>query len=81
VESTFCKHHYYNNCWGITYSSGLAKYPTLDDAIIDTNRVLDKFYANKTYEQMNCVYVQPCNPRWLRGVYQIEAELDKHGIQ
>lgn len=78
VESTMCKRHYYNNCWGITYRSKLAKYPTFAEAIIDTNRVLMKSYADKTYEQMNGVYVQPKNPNWLRGAKQIEAELDTH---
>ena len=76
VESTMCKRHYYNNCWGITYSRGLAKYPTFKEAIVDTNRVLEK-YSNRTYRQMNGVYVQPYNPSWGRGVEQIEAELDK----
>ena len=78
VESTMCKNHDYNNCWGITYSKGLAKYPTLKEGIVDTNRVLMKSYASKTYEQMNGIYVQPKNPRWVRGANQIELELDKH---
>lgn len=78
VESTMCKRHYYNNCWGITYSRGLAKYPSFAEAIVDTNRVLEKSYADKTYEQMNGIYVQPKNPRWVRGANQIEAELNKH---
>lgn len=78
VESTMCKRHYYNNCWGITYRSGLAKYPSFAEAIVDTNRVLEKRYSDKTYEQMNGVYVQPKNPNWLRGAKQIEAELDTH---
>lgn len=78
VESTFCKRHYFNNCWGITYRSGLARYPSLKEAIVDTNRVLVKSYSDKTYEQMNGVYVQPKNPNWLRGAKMIETELDIH---
>ena len=78
VESTMCKRNYFNNCWGITYRTGLAKYPSFAEAIIDANRVLAKSYANSTYRQMNCVYVQPCNSRWVNGALQIETELDEY---
>jgi len=78
VESTLGKRCYFNNCWGITYSSGLAKFKTLDEGIKVHNDLIARRYADKTYQQMNCVYVQPCNPRWVKGVLQIEAELDKY---
>lgn len=78
VESTLGKYCYYNNCWGITYSSGLAKFKTLDEGIVTHNNLIAKRYAKKTYQQMNCVYVVPCNRAWVNGALQIEAELDRY---
>ena len=79
VESTLGQACNYNNCWGITRKDGkLARYKSLDEGIVAHNDLIARRYANKTYQQMNCIYVVPCNPRWLKGALQIEKELDLH---
>jgi len=72
VESTLGKRCFAeNNCWGISPGGKLAKYKTLEEGMKAHNDLIARRYSEKTYQQMNCVYVQPCNPRWVKGTLQI----------
>lgn len=44
AESSFCKHHQTNNCWGIGGAWNMKKYANYDEAIADVNRILEQHY-------------------------------------
>ena len=78
VESNMCRRNYYNNCGGYTLKTGqLKKYPSFDEWIMDTNELLQRRYANRSYKQMIGVYVVPGSPAWLYGTTRIHQELDE----
>lgn len=87
IESTYCQHQLFYNCWGIkaakgqaTTDQGYAKYKDYDDAILATETLLAK-WQNKgrwlTPEDMNCSYVVPCSPNWVYVVKKTLKELEK----
>lgn len=80
AESTLGKHCYKNNCSGIG-GSNIREYKSLDNWILDFNRLLERRYKGDTLEQMCGVYVQPCNPNWLVANKQILTALDEAGIE
>lgn len=69
IESQFCTRKLGNNCWGINTPKGYAKFATLRDAIDATDALITK-WQNKgkwlTIEAMNCSYVVPCSPNWVK---------------
>jgi hypothetical protein len=84
AESTFGKNCVDNNCSNIGVKPGhdyWRKYKTLNDWVIDFNRLLERRYKNWSLEQMNGVYVQPKNPNWLAATRQILEELQEQGIE
>ncbi|MDE2312167.1 MAG: hypothetical protein KGJ93_03750 [Patescibacteria group bacterium] len=80
AESTLGKYCQGNNCSGIG-GSNLRSYRSLENWIVDFDRLLDRRYQNMTLEQMCGVYVQPCNPHWLVATKQILNALDAARIE
>ena len=44
AESSFCKRHEANNCWGIGGAWNMKQYKSYDEAIADVNRILEQHY-------------------------------------
>lgn len=80
AESTLGKHCYVNNCSGIG-GSNIRTYKSLDNWILDFNRLIEMRYKDQTLEQMCGVYVQPCTPSWLNATKQILSALDEAKIE
>lgn len=64
-----------HNAWGIkppksrrSDGSYLRCYYTWQDGINTIVGIISRRYAGKTPEQMNCVYVQPCNKNWVATI-------------
>ena len=79
IESSYCVHSIGNNCWGIKGDDGYRKYASLDTAIPDVERLIEMRQAQGkwlTVESMNCSYVVPCNPNWVRIVNQTLTKLN-----
>ena len=78
IESQYCTRQLGNNCWGIGGDSAYRHYGSVREAIIDANALIEKWQARGrwlTVEDMNCHYVQPCNPNWVNVVNKVLAEL------
>jgi hypothetical protein len=78
AESTFCKHQLDFNCWGIGGDSHYRHYKSFRAAIIDTNDLIEKWQLKGrwlTPEDMNCSYVVPCSPTWVRTVNRILKDI------
>jgi len=80
AESTLGQHCYYNNCSGIygTYGigySGLKRYETKADWIVDLQSLLSKRYEGWTLDQMNGIYVYPKSSTWIRATKQVYNDL------
>ncbi len=80
VESNFCRRHLAFNCSGIGGATYFRHYRGFQNWVLDFDRLLDRRYGGLDVEEMNCYYVQPCNARWVNGVYQILTELKARGI-
>jgi hypothetical protein len=80
AESTLGKHCFANNCSGIG-GSNIRTYKSLDNWILDFNRLLENRYKGDTLEEMCGVYVQPCNPNWLVATKQILSALEEAKIE
>lgn len=81
AESTMGRNCYFNNCSGIGGSvPNLRKYKEFRNWMIDLNDLLERRYKDWTLEQMCGVYVQPCNPNWLKATAQVLQELDNREI-
>ena len=81
AESTMGKNCYFNNCSGIGgYVPNLRKYKEFRNWMIDLNDLLERRYKDWTLEQMCGVYVQPCNPNWLKATAQVLQELQNREI-
>jgi hypothetical protein len=74
IESQFCKRQRGFNCWGIKGKSGYRIYGGYADALVDANRVMQK-YSGKSYKQMLGIYVVPGSPSWLNATTKTDAEL------
>jgi hypothetical protein len=57
------------------------KYKSIQNWVLDLNRLLERRYSDKTLEQMCGVYVQPCNQNWLLATSQIFDELKAQNIE
>jgi len=81
IESQYCKRQIAYNCWGIGGDSAYRHYSSLREAIIDADALITKWQERGrwlTIEDMNCHYVVPCNPNWVRVVNSNLAELDSY---
>lgn len=77
IESSFCRRQVGFNCWGIkARKGGYVKYSSFSQAIVDANRVMEK-YKGKTYKQMMGVYVVPGSPNWLNLTTRTDNELEQ----
>lgn len=84
AESTMGRSCPDNNCSGIGVAPGhrlWRKYTTIEDWMKDFNSLLDRRYKDWTLEKMCGVYVQPCNPNWLKATRQVFGELAERGIE
>jgi len=81
IESQYCKRQIAYNCWGIGGDSAYRHYSSLREAIIDADALITKWQERGrwlTIEDMNCHYVVPCNPNWVRVVNSNLDELDSY---
>jgi hypothetical protein len=84
AESSLGKHCVDQNCSGIGVAPGhelWRKYKSIQNWVLDLNRLLERRYSDKTLEQMCGVYVQPCNQNWLLATSQIFDELKAQNIE
>lgn len=81
IESQYCKYQLGNNCWGITTAAGgYAHYSDFGAGAIAEEALIERWQARGkwlTVESMNCSYVVPCNPNWVRTVNATLAQLSK----
>ena len=79
IESQYCTKQIGLNCWGITkFTGGYRKYDSIKEGIKDANDLIERWQMKGrwlTVEDMNCHYVQPCNPNWVRVVNNILNKL------
>lgn len=76
AESSFCRRHAGNNCWGIGGAWNLKKYPSYDAAIADVNRILEQHYISiglDSPKEIEKKWVGHQNSDWEAAVQQ---ELD-----
>jgi len=79
IESQFCTRKLYLNCWGIGGDYAYRHYASLEEGIDDTDALIARWQAKgkwMTPEQMNCSYVVPCNPNWVKAVKSTISELN-----
>lgn len=88
IESQFCKRQLGYNCWGISNTRAVQKktgytyrrYASFRAAIDDADAYLESWQSRGkwlTVESMNCSYVVPCSPNWVRVVNKTLTELKK----
>lgn len=81
IESQYCKRQLGWNCWGIGGDSAYRKYPSIREAIVDANNLIEHWQQKGrwlTIEDMNCHYVVPCNPNWVKVVTQVLGEMNQY---
>lgn len=82
IESQYCKRQLSFNCWGIGGDSAYRHYNSFPEAAADADALITR-WQNKgrwlTVEDMNCHYVVPCNPNWVRVVNLVLSELNALG--
>jgi hypothetical protein len=79
IESQYCKRQLSYNCWGIGGDSAYRHYSSFQEAATDADALITRWQARgrwHTVEDMNCHYVVPCNPNWVRVVNNVLNELD-----
>jgi len=79
IESQFCKRKISFNCWGIGGDSAYRHYSSYTEAIKDANDLIERWQLRGrwlTIDDMNCHYVVPCNPNWVRVVNYTLKEID-----
>lgn len=78
IESQYCKRQLGNNCWGIGGDHSYRHYSSIKAAIIDANDLIEYWQQRGrwlTIDDMNCHYVVPCNPNWVKVVNQTLNDL------
>ena len=79
IESQYCKRQLGNNCWGVTDLKGKYRiYNSFAEGIKDTNDLIEHWQQKGrwlTVEDMNCSYVVPCSPNWVRVVNKVLKDL------
>jgi len=84
IESQYCKRQLGWNCWGIGGDSQYRHYGSIREATIDANDLIEHWQSRGrwlTIDDMNCHYVQPCNPNWVRVVNNVIKELNEYERQ
>lgn len=79
IESQYCKRKIDWNCWGIGGDSAYRHYDSLQEAIADADALITRWQDRGrwlTVDDMNCHYVQPCNPNWVLVVNQTLKDLE-----
>ena len=79
IESQYCKRQLSFNCWGIGGDSAYRHYNSFSEAATDADALITRWQERGrwlTVEDMNCHYVVPCNPNWVRVVNLVLSELD-----
>ncbi len=75
IESHMCVQQLYNNCSGIMTNKGIKSYSDFGQWAADMDKLISTRYQDRSFEQMNCVYVQPCSKNWVYASNKIYAEL------
>ena len=79
IESQFCTKQVGFNCWGVTQLDGkYRRFESLREGIKETNDLIERWQNRGrwlTVNDMNCHYVQPCNPNWVKVVNKVLGEL------
>lgn len=73
IESQYCKRQLGYNCWGIGGDSAYRHYSSYRAAAQDANDLIERWQKKGrwlTVEDMNCSYVVPCSPNWVKVVNQ-----------
>lgn len=80
IESQYCKHQLGYNCWGIGGDNAYRHYSSFRVAAQDADDLIIHWQSKGrwlTIEDMNCHYVQPCNPNWVKVVNQVINQLNE----
>lgn len=80
IESQFCNRQMYNNCFGTGGDAHYRRYSSFQASFKDANDLINYWQAKGrwlTVEDMNCHYVHPCNPNWVKVVNQTLKDLDE----
>ncbi len=78
IESQYCKRQLGNNCFGLGGDYAYRQYSSYRASIIDANDLIESWQRKGkwlTVESMNCSWVVPCNPNWVKVVNQILNDL------
>lgn len=81
IESQYCTKQLGWNCWGIGGDSAYRHYSSIIEGIKDANDLIERWQKKGrwlTVDDMNCHYVQPCNPNWVRVVNKVLKQLDSY---
>ena len=81
IESQYCKRQLGWNCWGIGGDSAYRKYGSIREAIVDADALIERWQKKGrwlTVDDMNCHYVQPCNPNWVIVVNKVLKQIDTY---
>ena len=82
IESQYCTKQLGLNCWGITkFEGGYRRYASIREGIKDANDLIERWQAKGkwlTPEEMNCVYVVPCNQNWVNVVNRVTKQLTSY---
>jgi hypothetical protein len=82
IESQYCKIQTGYNCWGITkFEGGYRRYSSYEEGIKDANDLIERWQNRGrwlTVDDMNCHYVQPCNPNWVKVVNIVLKKLNEY---
>lgn len=74
IESQFCKRQLHYNCFGVGGDSAYRHYNNFSESIVDADALITHWQDKGkwlTVETMDCSYVVPCNPNWVRVVNKI----------
>ena len=80
IESQFCKRQLSYNCWGIGGDSAFRHYSSFRSAVQDANDFIEIWQQKGrwlTVEDMNCSFVVPCSPNWVRVVNSTLEDLNE----
>ena len=80
IESQFCQKQMYNNCFGTGGDAHYRRYSSFQASFKDANDLISYWQAQGrwlTVEDMNCHYVHPCNPNWVKVVNSTLKDIDE----
>jgi hypothetical protein len=82
IESQYCKRQLGFNCWGVGDDSAYRHYSSIRAAITDANDLIEHWQKKGrwlTVEDMNCSFVVPCSPNWVRVVNKVLKDIEPYG--